>query len=257
MAISVFREIMNIWKDIIAVIIVIIFTLISIAVKYNLGMLVGFLILFVFFTFDRIKKLIFDLNVKKIFGIEFGQSDKELVKEKVREDIFNSGIELSDEEIDTVTEAALNQITGVAHKGRFYEEIVFYALKDMDIPFVTNLSGSFGKDRFSVDFVIDSKGSRVIGIESIYSERRYISRDKIQQVIKSVNAFKKADNLSHFVIITNSEVRDPEKKLLQEQQPTIDVIENIVSPDGVLSKLEEYLNGIDRDRKGSLDPKKT
>ena len=50
------------WKDIVAVLIVVTFTVISILVKYNLGMLIGFLVLFVFFTFDRIKKLIFDMN---------------------------------------------------------------------------------------------------------------------------------------------------------------------------------------------------
>ncbi|HPQ44740.1 MAG TPA: hypothetical protein PKZ42_10995 [Syntrophales bacterium] len=245
----------NNWKDIVAVLIVITFTVISIVVKYNLGMLIGFLVLFVFFTFDRIKKLIFDMNVKKIFGIEFGESEREHVKEKVREDVVNRGIGLSTDEIDTVTEAALNQVSGVAYKGRFYEELVFYALKDLDIPFITNLSGAIGKNRFSVDFVVDSKGSRVIGIEAAYSDRRYLSRDKIQQVIKSVNAFKKADNLSHFVLVTNSEVKEEDKKWLQEQQPPIDVIESTVSPDGVLSRLENYLKGIDRDRKGSLDPK--
>ncbi len=243
----------NTWKDIIAVLIIVTFTVISIVVKYNLGMLIGFLVLFVFFTFDRIKKLIFDMNVKKIFGIEFGESEKELVKEKVREDVVNQGIGLSADEIDTVTEAALNQVTGVAYKGRFYEELVFYALKDLDIPFVKNLSGAVGKDRFSVDFVVDSKGSRVIGIEAIYSDRRYLSRDKIQQVIKSIDAFKRADNLSHFVLITNSEVKEDDKKWLQEQQPPIDVIENTVSPDGVLSRLEDYLKGVNKDLKGSLE----
>jgi hypothetical protein len=255
MANGVLSRLRNIWKDIVAVLIVVTFTVISIVVKYNIGMLIGFLVLFVFFTFDRIKKLIFDMNVKKIFGIEFGESERELLKEKVREDVVNRGIGLSADEIDTVTESALNQVTGVAYRGRFYEELVFYALKDLNIPFVTNLSGAVGKDRFSVDFVVDSKGSRVIGIEAAYSGRRYLSRDKIQQVIKSVDAFKKADNLSHFVLVTNSEVREGDKKWLQDQQPPIDVIENTVSPDGVLSKLEEYLKGVDRDRKGSLYPK--
>lgn len=234
----------NTWKDIFAALIVVTFTVISIAVKYNLGMLIGFLVLFVFFTFDRIKKLIFDMNVRKIFGIEFGESERELIKEKVREDVVNRGIGLSTDEIDTVTEAALNQVTGVAYKGRFYNELVLYALKNIDIHFVTNLSGAVANDRFSVDFVVDSKGGRVIGIESVYSDRRYLSHDKIQQVIKTVDVFKKADNLSHFVLITNSEVKEEDKKLLQEQLPSIDVIENTVSPDGVFSRLNDYLGGL-------------
>ena len=208
MANRVLSGLRNTWKDIVAALLLVTFTVISIVMKYNLGMLIGFLVLFVFFTFDRIKKLIFDMNVKKIFGIEFDEIERELVKEKVREDVVNRGIGLSADEIDTITDAALNQIAGVAYKGRFYEELVFYALKDLGLSFVTNLSGAVGKDRFSVDFVVDSKENRVIGIEAAYFDRPYLSRDKIQQVIKSVDAFKKADNLSHFVLVTNSQVKE-------------------------------------------------
>lgn len=254
---GILRALRRTWKDIVAVLIIITFTVISIILKYNLGMLIGFLVLFLCLTFDRIKKLVFDLKVKKIFGIEFGESEREIVREKVREDVERQGIELSAEDIDTVTDAALNRITGVAYKGRFYEELLFYALKDINVPFLTNLSGAVGKDRFSIDFVVNSTENRVIGIKAAYSDRRYLPGDKIKQIIKSFDAFKKADNASHFVLITNSEVKEEDKERLRAQRPPIDVIENTVSPDGVLSRLEEYLRTIDKNRKGTLEPKAT
>jgi hypothetical protein len=65
------------------------------------------------------------------------------------------------------------------------------------------------------------------------------------------------DNVSHFVVITNGEVKEEDKKILQVQQPPIDVIENTVSPDGVLSRLESYIRNIDKKRKGSLESKLT
>ena len=71
------------------------------------------------------------------------------MKEKVREEMGRHGIDLSADEIDVVTEAALNQITGVAYKGRYYEEMISYALKDLNFTFLNNLSGSVGRDRFS------------------------------------------------------------------------------------------------------------
>ncbi|MBM4348573.1 MAG: hypothetical protein FJ106_01595 [Deltaproteobacteria bacterium] len=243
------------WKDLASAGIAIALTIASIIAKYNLGMLIGFLILFAFFSFDRIKRIIFEMNVRKIFGIEFGEIDKELLKERVREDVEKKGIVLTSDEIDVVTDVALNQVTGVAHKARFYDEIVYYALKDLDTRFLKELSGAVGNDRFYVDFVIEINNARVIGIEATYSDRRYLSSNKVEQIIKNANAFKKADNLSHFVLITNSEVKDEDKKRLQAQQPPIDVIENVVSPDGILSGIDKYLGSIDRDRKGSLEPK--
>lgn len=175
------------------------------------------------------------------------------MKEKVREEIGRRGIGLSADEIDVVTETALNQITGVAYKGRYYEEMIFYALKDLDATFITNLSGAIGGDRFSVDFVVESENDRVIGIEAAYSDSRFLTGDKIDQVIRTANNFKKADNLSHFVIITNSEIREQDKKSLQAQQPPIDFIENVLTPDGVLSHVRDYLSKIDKSRKGSLE----
>jgi len=245
------------WKDFVAAGIALALTMASIILKYNLGMLVGFLILFVFFSFDRIKRIIFEMNVRKIFGIEFGELDKKLLREKVREVVERRGVGISSDEIDIVTDAALNQITGVAHKARFYEEMVFYALKDLDVSFLKQLSGSVGEDRFFVDFVVESNDDRVIGIEAAYSDRRYLAGEKVEQVIRTSNAFKKADNLSHFVLITNTEVKEEDKKRLQAQHPQIDVIENIVSPDGILSRIQSYLSNIDRNRKGSLELKGT
>jgi hypothetical protein len=195
--------------------------------------------------------------VRKVFGIEFGEIDKEFVKERVREDVEKRGIGLSSYEIDVVTDIALNQITGVAHKARFYEEMIFYALKDLDRPFLKDLSGLIGGDRFSVDIVVESNDARVIGIEAAYSDKRFLASDKVEQVIRTVNTFKKADNVSHFVLITNTEVKEEDKKKLQAQQPPIDVIENVVSPDGILSEIQSYLSSIDRNRKGSLEPKET
>lgn len=195
------------------------------------------------------------MNVKKIFGIEFGEIEKEQVKKKVREEIGRHGIDLSTDEIDVVTEAALNQITGVAYKGRYYEEMISYALKDLNLTFLNNLSGSVGRDRFSVDFVVELENDRVIGIEAAYSDSRFLTRDKIVRVIETANNFKKADNLSHFVLITNTEIREEDKRILQEQDPPVDIIENIVSPDGILSRIQSYLSKIDKNRKGSLESK--
>ena len=243
----------KIWKDVAAAFVLMALILISIKFKYNLGMLIGFLILFIFFTFDRIKRIIFDMNVKKIFGIEFGEIEKEQVKEKVREEIGRHGIDLSADEIDVVTEAALNQITGVAYKGRYYEKMISYALKDLDASFSYKAVGSVGGDHFTVDFLLETDNDRVVGIEAAYSDRRFLTRDKIDQVIRTADILKKADNLSCFVLITNTQVREEDKERLQAQWPPIDTIEDSVSPDGILSRIQDYLSAIDKNRKGSLE----
>ena len=245
----------KIWKDLGAALVIAALIITSIKVQYNLGILVGFLILFFFLSFDRIKKIIFDMNVKRIFGIEFGEIDKEIMKENVRKDLDRRGLRLGDDEIEVVTEAALNQISGVAYKARYYEEMVLYALRDLNVDFQKNLSGSFGRDHFSVDFVVELENDRVLGIEAVYSDRHYLPKDRIDQIIKTSDTLKKVDNLSHFALITNTEITDEDRSRLQGQEPPIDVIDRIISPDGILTRLQEYLKHIDRDRKGSLETK--
>lgn len=77
MANKLLKNLCKIWKDIAAFLVLGALITTSIKFQYNLGMLVGFLILFIFFTFDRIKKIIFDMNIRKIFGIAFGEFEKE------------------------------------------------------------------------------------------------------------------------------------------------------------------------------------
>jgi len=248
-----FSSLLQKWKDLLAAFVVMALIVTSIKVQYDLGMLVGFLILFIFLTFDRVKRIIFDMNVKRIFGIEFGEKEKDQVKEKIREEVGRHGIRLRPDEIDVVTEAAFNQITGVAYKGRYYEEMILYALKDLDASFSYKAVGSVGGDHFTVDFLLESDSDRVVGIEAAYSDRRFLTRDKIDQVIRTADILKKADNLSYFVLITNTQVSGEDKARLQAQRPPIDTIENTVSPDGILSRMQDYLRAIDKNRKGSLE----
>jgi hypothetical protein len=79
---KVITKLSKIWKDIAAAFVLVTFIVISIRFQYNLGILVGFLLLFIFCAFDRIKRIIFDMNVRKIFGIEFGEFKREQVMAK-------------------------------------------------------------------------------------------------------------------------------------------------------------------------------
>jgi len=246
------KMVMKAWRDILAAIVIVALIVTSILMKYATGMLVGFLTMFVLLMFDRIKRIIFDMNVKKIFGIEFGEREREEIKERVREEVEKTGITLQDFQIDAVADAALNQVTGVANKGRYYEEMIGYALKDLNLDYQAQLSAVVDKKYINIDFVIESENSRVIGIEAAYSSTRYLSKQKIDHIIEMVRVFKKYDNLSHFLIITNAEVREDDKQRLLKETPPIDVIENRISPDGILSAVNEYLRDINHDTPGSL-----
>jgi acetone carboxylase gamma subunit len=239
----------NNWRDILSVIVVILLIICSIIAHYNLGMLIGFLILFILLSLDNIKRIIFDFNVKKIFGIEFGEFEKETIKAKVREELIKGGSKLSDDEINVVTETALNQIIGVTNKSRYYKEIVYYALKDLNVDFAKESILPF--DPFiRLDFVVKLTGDRLLAIECAYSESRYLPIVKIKYVIETVNMFKNLKNVSHFLIVTNTQVKEEDKQKLQSQRLPIDVVDNVVTPDGVLSRIQEYLFKIDKNRIG-------
>ena len=58
-----------------AIISVLLLISISVIVNYYPGMVIGFLILVIFFSFERLKKIIIELHIKRIFGIEFDDID--------------------------------------------------------------------------------------------------------------------------------------------------------------------------------------
>jgi len=241
------------WKDALATIVLILLIYTSIKLKYSTGYLIGFLILFLFLVLDHVKRIIFELNVRKVFGIEFGELEKKEIKSHFRAEFHKKGIEIDSNSIDEITDLALNSVSGVAFKGRYYEELVSYALSDLGLPFLTDMRGGVNREMYQLDFVVELDQGRVVGIEVAYSDRRYLSKEKIHQVIQYMDVFKKADNLSHFLLITNTEVRQEDKELLKSKNPQIDVIEKTISPDGVLSQLQYYFNNIDKNKNGSLE----
>lgn len=230
--------------------IIVIITLIvtSIISKYNTGYLIGFIILFVLLMLDHIKRIIFDMKVKKIFGIEFGEIEKENIKERIREEVSRREIGLTSTQIDTISDVALNQITGVANKFNYYEELVLYALKDLGVEYQHEFSAAVGMGSFNIDFVIELEGTEVLGIEAAYSDQRFLSRDIIDRIIHAVNTFKKADDLKGFAIVTNAEVRPREKELLSNQDPPIEVLDNVISPDGIISAVQKFIQKFSKQR---------
>ena len=204
-----------------------------------------------FLTLDHIKRIIFELNVKKVFGIEFGELEKQEIKTSVRNELKNKGIDLDEESINKITDTALSKISGVAYKGQYFEEIVSYALKDLGVSFLSNLSRIIGQKRYQLDFAIELKENRIIGIEAAYSDRKYLSKQKISQTINQLEAYKQVDNISHFLIITNTEVKSSDKEALKRCNPSIEIIENVISPDGILAELQHFYRDIDHTKKGS------
>ncbi|MGE4351551.1 MAG: hypothetical protein AB7E52_05105 [Bdellovibrionales bacterium] len=213
---------------------------VSIHEGYHLGMLVGFLIIFVLFYFEHIKRIIIELNIKKIFGVEFNDR----VIQNIQQEAEQMGITLSKEDIRTVSDIALNQISGIANKGRYYEEEVGYALQDLGINIQRNLSWSKDGKKFIVDFVGEIYGSKVIGIEAAYSSSRYLPHEKIDQVIALAKSFKEVDDMLCFVLVTNTQIKDIDKKYIAENEPLIEIIENVISPDGILSGFDAVLKKV-------------
>jgi len=229
---------------------IVVLTGVSIYQNYQTGMLVGFLIIFVFFYFERIQRLIVEFNVKKIFGIELGEYDRAALLKRVQEAVIQQGIDLPEEKINAISDIALNQIIGAANKGRYFEEEVAYALQDLGLKFQKEVSGTVGGKNLLVDFVVDIDDSKVLGIEVVYSDQCYVSRKKIEQIVELVDALKKEDDLLRFVIITNAELRNEDKQYLMGREPLIDVIEQTVTPNGILSRVGSYVRQLKMPRAG-------
>lgn len=232
------------WRDISTFTSLFLLTSVSIYKEYHLGMLIGFLILSVFFSYERIKRIIVELNIKKIFGVEFGEIEKAEIVESFKNELKTHGTPLEDSEIENIAEIALNQIQGVAYKGRYFEEMVSYALKDLNADVQNQVSGSVGRSKFHIDFVVDLGDTRAAGIEVVYSNQRYLSKNKIEQIRQYVEAASKVDNFVSFLLVTNSEVRDTDMVILRTSTPPIILVDKVVSSDGLLSRIGEYLKSV-------------
>lgn len=230
------------WRDFATLGSVFLLILVSIYEKYQIGMLVGFLMLIVFLSYERIKRIIVELNVKKIYGIEFGEIEREEMIEGLKAEIEARGIPLEENQIENVADMALNQVRGIAYKGRYYEELVGYALKDLNERHLKQFSGVVGDQVFNVDFLVELDDSRVVGIEAVYSDHRYLSKNKLLRIKQVVSVIKKADNLVGFALITNAEVKDSDRGILADSAPRIVLIDRTISPDGVLSRLKVFLD---------------
>ncbi len=224
--------------------------------RYHLGMLVGFAVVIVYLTYNNIEKLIHFYKIRKMFGIELGFFDDEKLKtvqEKVRNSDSVQNLKLKPDVIDAITEEALAQVDGITDKSRYYEDAVYYALKDLGLKFQKNISGYANKDRFEIDFLIELPENKCLGIEAVYSKKRYLSPLTISRIVSNIDTLKKVDNFSHFVIVTNCEVRGSDIEKLNEKEPKIDVIENVITPDGIMSRIQAYLTRINSAKEGSLE----
>lgn len=141
----------------------------------------------------------------------------------------------------SITDRALNSIEGVPNKSTYYEELVESALRDIEIKFKRHVTRKVADKVFIVDFVVELDNARLVGIEVVYSDHRYLTKERIASLRDEAASIIKKGGLTNLVVITNTEVRDTDKKLFANNMPPLDFIESTVSPDGLLSRLEQYL----------------
>lgn len=236
------------WRDFMAILCVLLFIGYSIYEKYHLGTVLGFVVLLVFLSYDRIKRIIVELNIRKIYGVEFGDIDKEEIVNGIKSELQSRGTNIEETEIEDIADITLNQIKGVAYKSRYYEEMVGYALKDLGESFQHEKSCSYGNRKLHIDYLVELDDSRVVGIEVVYTDRQYIDTFRFKRLIESIELFNQLDNFIGYAIITNAEVKDKDKALLKDIQPPITIIEKTVSPGYILSQLESYIDKIKKQK---------
>lgn len=232
--------IINKWRDCATITAIIALIILSIIVDYNFGMFVGFLLLIIFLAFERIKLLVFDLNIKKIYGIEFRENLKEEVREKVQEGRPGTDTEL----IDLITETTLNNISGSQYPALTYEGIVSYAIENAGIPYQTNLLVKGTNKTVQIDFLATIDHEVTLGIEAAYTNNRYLHKSVTDRTLNIFNESKSILGLKHFLLITNATITLNDQKKLKEQVPSIDYIDKALSPEDISSKLREYIKHI-------------
>lgn len=199
------------------------------------------------FVEERIKTL---MALERAFMVEKGvvppKSDQTAPSAIDVEDQvpLSEGTDVDDADIDAFTGPALNHILVNSTKDNCYDEMIDRALQETGEKYQRHLHGFVGDTKFDIDFLVELEDSRVIGIAAAYSDQRYLRRDRIARIVDSMSAISRADNLSNAVLVTNAEIQDSDRDLLASSTPHIDIIDNTVSPDGLLSKIDQYLRSV-------------
>jgi hypothetical protein len=133
-------------------------------------------------------------------------------------------------------------IEGVPDKGKYFDGIVDWALRDMGVNYKRNLVRA--TTDFPFEFVIELADSRKVCVEAIYSDKGYLVTQRIRRLLKAMTSAKEQWQVSHVILITNSAVSDSDKAYLANANLPISIIEEVISPDGVLSRLLEVFRKI-------------
>ena len=157
---------------------------------------------------------------------------------------LSEGTEIDDEDIDAFAGSALNRIVGNSTNEKYYEEMIDNALRDTGEEYKRHVRGVSGDTKLDIDFLVEFEDSRVIGIAAAYSDEIYLRRDRIAYIADCMSVIGRADNLSNAVLVTNAEIRDSDRDLLTSSTTPIDVIDKTVSPDGLLSRIDQYLRSV-------------
>ena len=137
---------------------------------------------------------------------------------------------------------ALNTIEGDLGKSKHYEAMIDWALRDTGVQYQRHSHSAIGGQMSSTDFIVELSDLSQIGIEAKYSERRYLTKEQVNKLRLNATEIGMRDNLSRLLVITNSEVHETDRRLFADSNPPIDVIEQTVSPDALISRLSQYFN---------------
>ncbi len=238
---KIYSRIKGKWRELVAAVAVILFIITSVLTDNKSGVVVSFLILISILYLDRIKGIIIEMRIRRIFGIELAE---EVFKEELRREALKRKPDLDEEDVDMIADLALNRIEGPYRKAKLFEDIVQLALNDLNLTFQRGVTYPSLASHPQIDFLVELGQERLVGIAVAYSDLMYLTDDHLFRAIKMSNALSEHFNLAGFLLITNAAVGERDKTTLNEQEPRIDVIESVISPDGVTSRLSSYFQQI-------------
>jgi hypothetical protein len=148
-----------------------------------------------------------------------------------------------------------NQIDGVSDKGLAFKERVNYALQDLQqfafknrqFHYEPNVGASYPAShrrfrRASIDFIVDLVGSKVLGINVYYSRQQTLIMEEAREIKDRFYAIRPFDNFTCFLLITNTAVKEESLEILKSVEPSIDVMDSVITPEYIVSKLESYID---------------
>lgn len=229
------------YKNSILIIACLLFVLISAIRDWQIAAIVAFISLFAIISFEILKRVVIELGLKKLWGVEFdrdfrGETEvKEAIKTELNEKIKNVTC-FNTQTINDIVDKSIDNATN----GYAYHTYIGKILNILGVKFTSEKEYSDQNSFARFDFIVKMEDDTDLIIEAKFCNRRRIPFSTINNLCKLAKLAKAYSAKTRFLIITNAKISEEQVKELKLAFESTDVMDDTGLQSQIYDNLRLY-----------------